>query len=366
MADNGEGSSVSITSIPFTFWFQKLTRHRRLDGKGTFRPGLFKIRERLEERFYTSVSTFSTDLGTVFTSAIGMATAADTAEVQFQIIGDRSRKDLSAEQKEKRKYAKRIIKAIQPALEDAMRKESELCRRPFEKELRDLDLLLETSLSSRRDSMTGSVVEDVSDDEAEVKKPTVNGTTPAPGEDHPMTNGDIPHSIETAQEPILNGIPYQDSASDQPSSVPEPITNHPVAAIPPPRRPSHPPSETSTIPKHPPSSAPNFSTTSTTNPTALSQGGIPWYMEPFDPHGTTIYEERWTGREVARGMSEELSDMDEEELDGLVEGSVVEEGVVRSVGGSVVGAGEGEREGEGKRVERRKNGRVKKRWRGFK
>ena len=333
-----------------------------MDGKGTFRAGLLKIRERLEERFYTSVSTFSTDLGTVFTSAIGMATVADTAEVQFQIIGDRSRKDLSAEQKEKRKLAKRIIKAIQPALEDAMRKESELCRRPFEKELRDLDLLLETSLSSRRDSMTGSVVEDVSDDEAEVKKPVVNGTTPGPGEDHPMTNGDIPHSIETPQVPILNGIAHRDSASDQPSSAPEPITDHPVAAIPPPRQPSHPPSETSTIPKQPLSSAPNFSTTSTTNPTALSQGGIPWYMEPFDPDGTTIYEERWTGREVARGMSEELSDMDEEELDGLVEGSVVEEGVVESVGGSVVGEGEG----EAKRVERRKNGRVKRRWRGFK
>ena len=51
---------------------------------------------------------------------------------------------------------------------------------------------------------------------------------------------------------------------------------------------------------------------------SLLRGGIPWYMEPFDPVGTTLQEERWTGRELVRGMSEELSDMDEEELSGLV------------------------------------------------
>jgi NuA3 HAT complex component NTO1 len=78
---------------------------------------------------------------------------------------------------------------------------------------------------------------------------------------------------------------------------------------------------------------------------------MPWYMEPFDPVGTTVWEERWTGREVARGMSEELSDMDEEELDGLVE-----------VDGDEVEVGKVEGKGEG--VEKKK-GKVKKRWRGF-
>jgi NuA3 HAT complex component NTO1 len=32
---------------------------------------------------------------------------------------------------------------------------------------------------------------------------------------------------------------------------------------------------------------------------------------------TTIYEERWTGRDVLRGMSEELSELDEDELEDL-------------------------------------------------
>jgi NuA3 HAT complex component NTO1 len=51
----------------------------------------------------------------------------------------------------------------------------------------------------------------------------------------------------------------------------------------------------------------------------LAQGGIQWYMQPFDPIGTTIHEERWTGRDVMRGMSEELSELDEDELKDLVE-----------------------------------------------
>jgi NuA3 HAT complex component NTO1 len=42
-------------------------------------------------------------------------------------------------------------------------------------------------------------------------------------------------------------------------------------------------------------------------------------MQAFDPIGTTIHEERWTGRDVMRGMSEELSELDEDELKDLVD-----------------------------------------------
>ena len=42
--------------------------------------------------------------------------------------------------------------------------------------------------------------------------------------------------------------------------------------------------------------------------------------------GTTISEERYTGREVLRGMSEELSDMDEDTLTELkVSGSLADD-----------------------------------------
>ena len=57
----------------------------------------------------------------------------------------------------------------------------------------------------------------------------------------------------------------------------------------------------------------------------LSQGGMPWYVEHFEPMGMSLHEERWTGPEVVRGMSEELSEMDEQELQGLGPASEVEE-----------------------------------------
>jgi NuA3 HAT complex component NTO1 len=49
----------------------------------------------------------------------------------------------------------------------------------------------------------------------------------------------------------------------------------------------------------------------------LHNGGIPWYLEPFDLHGTTVYEPVWAGREVLKAMSEDLSELDDDELDGL-------------------------------------------------
>ncbi|MCJ1477588.1 nuA3 HAT complex component nto1 [Lambiella insularis] len=358
--------------IPPLLW-PIIEKAQALDGKGTFRAGLADIRERMEERFYTSVSTFSTDLGTVFSTGIGMSTVADTAEVQSQIIVDKSRKDLSAEQKEKRKLAKRIIKAIQPALEDAMRKESELCRRPFEKELRDLDLLLETSISSRRDSVSGSVVEEVSDDEA-TPKATCNGHTAPPSID---VTALLPESFSVADKDLTNGTATANFPSAK--SVSEPVVHNSLtksdnildpASKPSPHQhnPGNPQPAPSLLPDLPPRPLPSTQpptpplSSSPDHQSALSTGGIPWYMEPFDPVGTTVYEERWTGREVARGMSEELSDMDEEELDGLVEGGVdVMEGV------EVAGAEEGDvrNAGAGGREERKKNGKLKRRWKGF-
>lgn len=92
----------------------------------------------------------------------------------------------------------------------------------------------------------------------------------------------------------------------------------------------------------------------------LSQGGIQWYMQPFDPMGTTIHEERWTGREVMRGLSEELSELDEEELKDLVADDELEDS---GAGGETSANGvSGSPSGEaGVKVHR-----TRRRWRGFK
>lgn len=49
----------------------------------------------------------------------------------------------------------------------------------------------------------------------------------------------------------------------------------------------------------------------------IGHGGIPWFAHAFDPDGITILEERWSGRELMREMSEELSEISDDELQDL-------------------------------------------------
>ncbi len=52
-------------------------------------------------------------------------------------------------------------------------------------------------------------------------------------------------------------------------------------------------------------------------PDALNDGGIPWYLKGFHLKGTSASEETLSGREAVRSLSEDLTDMDDEELNGL-------------------------------------------------
>jgi NuA3 HAT complex component NTO1 len=239
--------------------------------------GLLSIRERLQQRFYPSVAAFSSDLASLFTSEIGVGPAGDTAELQAQISGRAP--ELSLEQREKRKLAKRIIKVIQPSLEDAIRKESELNRKPFEKELKELDLILDHSIMSR----SGDSVEPEGESQLAADPDAMEGVektglnTEAPSEAQPVPDQEQPEGgaeeVPSTEDPSTNAVVYY---------------RHPTPVL-----------------------------TEQDQQLPLAVGGIQWYMQPFDPVGTTVHEERWTGRDVMRGMSEELSDMDEEELEGL-------------------------------------------------
>ncbi|KAL9590235.1 MAG: hypothetical protein Q9203_000963 [Teloschistes exilis] len=283
-----------------------IERAQVLDPKKIFQKGFSVLRARLSERYYTSTAAFFADFSAVFSETIGLPVAADNAEIEARVAGDAAAKDLILEFKAKKALAKRIIKAVQGIFEDAMRKESELCGRPFEKELRDLDMIFENSLRSRRGSagmIQGGILGEVEEYE------TLNGTGTSssrqdgmevdteplpPHAGHELTpdepNGAV-HIGGTNVKSLMNGASSM-SMDPAVSSQREPPT--------------------------PPLS-------SAGQPQPLSAGGIPWYMEPFDPDGSTIHDERWTGRELVRGMSEELSDMDEAELSGLVDGGFVDD-----------------------------------------
>ncbi|KAL2830384.1 enhancer of polycomb-like-domain-containing protein [Aspergillus pseudoustus] len=356
-----------------------------LDSKGIFRPGLAAVRAKLDQHYYPSVSSFSAHLASVFTSEIGVQPAGDTAELQMQISGRAP--ELSLEQREKRKMAKRIIKAIQPALEDAIRKESELNRQPFEQELKDLDVMLENSLLSGRGSEIDSgerTGEDTFDrpgkmEVTESNVPDAEGrpdaSTKPESQDEPLEK-----SVE-ANEPETDGEQLPETSSDpQAMDVDAPEEGVPAlsktdsatsTAVQPPNEAQQEPiaettdnleetrtpapdqkAEVAKVPLSPP-----ILQSDQQNP--LSQGGIQWYMQPFDPIGTTIHEERWTGREVMRGLSEELSELDEDELKDLVADDELEESGAGDA--STNGAPDNSGGEQGVKIHR-----TRRRWRGFK
>ena len=290
-----------------------------------FSEGFAALRERLTVRYYTSVSAFSADFGAVFSKVLELPTVSDTAEVEAQINEGAQSKDLTSEYKEKRKLAKRIVKAVQPALEDATLKESELLRKPFEKELQQLDLLLEKSLASRRDSLNGALPAEINETEAAAHQlvtdayadsSQINGIIKDSNHNEPSVDAlGISHHGSSSDINLGNAVPEValQNADDKPSTngfhEQEQLINGFEG-----NRESH--QDPAGIQILDPPTPP---TRTGDNTQPLSNEGIPWYMETFDPDGTTIQEERWTGRELVRGMSEELSDMGDEELSGLVE-----------------------------------------------
>ncbi|KAA8646976.1 hypothetical protein EYZ11_000139 [Aspergillus tanneri] len=373
-----------------------------LDGKAVFRQGLLSIRTKLEERYYTSVSAFSADLARVFTSEIGVQPAGDTAELQMQISGRAP--ELSLEQREKRTLAKRIIRAIQPALEDAIKRESELNRKPFEQELKELDLMLETSVLSHRDSdvdpseTSGSAGREApsslsgSEEKGEEEMVLVARPEPCDNAEEaaalPEKSEETASTMPDADQPERSEATTEPTTQEKPSKTESALPAEPagpavqeagnqdvdmtVTNVPPPTEEQpkvngethriesdnaesiKPNPETAKGPLTPP---PSFKGD---QQFPLSQGGIQWYMQPFDPVGTTIHEERWTGRDVMRGMSEELSELDEDELKDLV-GDELERQIVPVAGGLSMDAGDTSVSEQTGKVHR-----TRRRWRGFK
>ena len=306
----------------------------------------------LETRSYTTVAAFSEDFGVVFSSVIGSEAVADVINAKTQ--GDVAPEDttsapvtLTAEQKDLRRLAKRIIKAVQPSLEGAIRSEAELGGRPFEKELRELEMFLNHGILSRRNStaaslgdpieldpanpnscsagenvvtqsLNGQIVVQLAGTDGDLLDKAASGNSTLEGQmtetvhvgtsngSHERGPGNVPNGI--SEQKIESGGTTTGGEHGHLTTTTSTTTQVIMQVAPPAYRALQP-----TIPPTPPlSSADDLLA-------PLLYGGIPWYMEPFDPVGTTIQEERWTGREVVRGMSEELSELDDEELEGLVD-----------------------------------------------
>lgn len=221
---------------------------------------------------------------------------------------------LTAEQKDTKKLAKRILKAVKDPLEDATRKEAELRGRDQEEMIRKLDEM-------------GLFASALKDDASPVKK--TNGKRKATEEvEEQAVEGASPDGGDVEMEDVA--VDADESADADGGEEGMHISSNGNGRLPSPRKRSTTSSDAgskrgakgksaATEPlSPPPSTSPASAANAHPDPSDfLAAGGIPWYLETFDPHGTTVHEERYTGREVLRGMSEELSDMDEDTLTEL-------------------------------------------------
>lgn len=294
---------------------------RSHDTKGAFTEGFNELRTKLDEMAYTSVQAFNDDLLAVLSAQVDFAPVNTAADIESD-TSKLAHTSLTSEQKETKKLVKRIIKSVQPHIEDALRKEADMARAPIEK-LPDLESLLEQKMQSRHSAASAEdapheieELEEMAQDNA--TKPVTNGVG---FEDSAQKKDDIQlaptpddnaadhhHSMhdEAADEAAIaaqlgqdalhasNGV-RQDDAMEldtrETAARAEPLT--------------------------PPRSEKNL-----LNP--LHNGGVPWYLEPFDIHGTTVYEPIWDGREVLKAMSEDLSELDDDELDGLADSDPIQ------------------------------------------
>ncbi|KAF1934040.1 uncharacterized protein M421DRAFT_415089 [Didymella exigua CBS 183.55] len=290
-----------------------LKRLQNLDSKDTFAEGFSSLQKKLDEMTYTSVQAFNDDLLTMLSAQMDLAPISSTEDADDESTKPTAQ-GLTSDQKEMKKLVRRIIRSAQPAIEDAMHKEAELARAPVEK-LPDLEALLQQKLQGKQDA---SSLEDAPHKTIETDEPSHEETL------EPITNGVDSEHLKKTDDVQLAPTP-DDNAADGNHSIHDEAADEAAIAAQLGQDTLHVfnreqqgdameldarDANRGTEPLTPPRSEKNL-----LNP--LHNGGVPWYLEPFDIHGTTVYEPIWAGREVLKAMSEDLSELDDDELDGL-------------------------------------------------
>jgi len=327
------------------------------------------LQDKLDRRFYTTTLLFAHDLCQAISGGINTAANNTADESKPEPIGASPVKNGTySETRDRRRLAKRMLKALQPLLEAALRAEAEICNKPIDALVKELEGMVEASLEVRRPTIT------VSHDEGSAAKPSQDlEMADAPeeaqiivadqseGEAIAVANVDVDAddmmdldddssqrlvdpdaSIEVANASETDGIDSgktngtmssnasvataeQHQEVDADAKEENQLTNgfNSKASGSPPSLPGAeysqqgPTQLTIGDPLTPPQSNGSFGR-STENPTnVLSEGGVVWYLKPFQPQGTSVVEEEWTGRQAVRSLSEELTDMDEETLEHL-------------------------------------------------
>lgn len=312
-----------------------LTCVNRLD-KNVFKAGLSQLEAKFEKRVYTTTLAFAHDLCEVIHVGINVESRpVVTDQPRFEPIDVSPTKQNShSEAKDRKRLGKRIIKSVQPQLETALKAEAEITSKPLASLQQELEGMIDASLEIRQafgfqpntepsgqHNQDVIMVDAVEDGHITVGG-AIDGQVDGEAGEQAVESMDIDEqSIEVKEEQasgsggIDAAVPGDDNAAQGTAnkSLPSLVRSAPT---PPDMNGDVPVSQNSRqpAPLTPPGS--NGSLGRATE-NALTEGGIPWYLKNFEPEGTTAIEEQWAGRAAVRSLSEELTDMDEEELNDL-------------------------------------------------
>lgn len=296
----------------------------RLD-KDLFNSGLLALQRRIEERHYARVLAFAQDLGDVIHKGI----VTPHSEHHDSLGEIPPPKPAFSDIRERRKLGKRILKALQPQLETALRVESEITNKPFETLQKELETKIEASLEGeqlaavqdgKENENHDSIVVDVTiPGEISVKA----GTVVDAAEDAMDTAVDGAEIEVKTGLGIVNGDTSEDiemtDEGDVKGTLPNGVHQTPPGSTASNRSPRLEPHNGDSPPTPPQSNG----SLGTEPCDTLADGGVLWYLKAYELEGTSILGDHYSGRDAVRMLSEDLTDLDDEELQGL--GADVEE-----------------------------------------
>ncbi|KAI1176002.1 hypothetical protein F4777DRAFT_548130 [Nemania sp. FL0916] len=312
--------------------------------KNLFYDGLLPISHRIDRRYYTTTLTLAHDLCDVIRNGINTELDTIIEAPQSIALGLVSTKTDFSDHRDRKKLGKRILKAVQPQLETALRLEAEVNHRSFESLKQELETMIEASLKyqpkplvlEREDEgeqsqdvimvdssaaviaingsdshdvtprdVNGDVVMAEADNQAASTDGNIEVDTSAIETDMQMENAQT--GVDTASVPnseVVETKPNASGASDAHSVSTPPATNGYISA----------PTTSQPAPPTPPQSNGSLGRQPVD---ALTDGGVLWYLQEFELQGTSAAEEQCDGRNADRSLSEELTEIDDDELKGL-------------------------------------------------
>ncbi|PNS21466.1 hypothetical protein CAC42_1245 [Sphaceloma murrayae] len=280
---------------------QKLGEKSRI-----FEEGLSVIEKKLSERQYTSVAAFSTDIGALFHSIIAKPDLElsaedgrphDISEIHSQIapMTWSERQALSADQKQQKSVAKRIVRAIKEPLELALRKEADL---------RDPDAGREASANwAELDAKLENAINVPSDQESVQNPASIDGDSAA----RPRNDSDVSASVAAGASP--DGSHQSHTEEIGPEAIPQLVRAIKEKDKQPVQAPS-PPISSDSANTNPPEQVSTSATSvqPSSEDDVLAAGGVAWYLRTFSPVGTTLNDM------PDSDSGDELSDVDEAKL----------------------------------------------------